>query len=684
MAIDSGMQLSTAAQELANEAIESAKVTAQREVLQGNLAAYVRRCWQSARDERQRNGVERRMQQSLRQRKGEYDPEKLAQIRTLGGSEIYMMITSVKCRSAAAWLRDALSGQGTEKPWSIVPTPVPALPPAAEMALRDRMSYEVGLAVASGIYPTRGDLELRLDAARRQLQNLLNEKAQMDAADTERRMEDVMVEGGFGRALELALDDLVTFPAAIIAGPVMRRRMCLRWVPGAAGAQAEPYEEIKEEFERISPFDFYPDPAATNIEDGFMIRRHRLGVSELEALRGSPGYSNEAITAAIDDYARGGLKEWLTLDQRTGEPELVSGAVVDWAVPIDAIEYWGMVPGAALVEWGMPDVDGMTTMYQANIWLIGNHVIKAVLNSDPLGRKPFTKACYEEVPGSFWGNGIPDLIRDVQNVCNAAARALVNNMGIASGPQVWVNVDRLPANARTTEMFPWKVWQTTSDEMGTTAPPMDFFQPDMHAPALMAVFEKFSVLADEYSGIPRYMTGSQDVGGAASTASGLSMLMGNANKLMKHVVGNLDRMMDNLLQRLHLHLLYHRRDPLIRGDVQIVVRGALTVSVKDLMQMRRQELLTQTANPYDVQVLGLDGRAELWRENLKGLGVNPDKVIPPPEVMRERAAVAMMQAQAQAAPPAQSAAPALPAPAASPSPMMGQGGGFPGDMGFNA
>lgn len=670
--------LSEDARALADEAIESAQAAAQAEQLKDNLASFVRLCWQRARDERQRCGVEERMRQSLRQRKGEYDPDKLAAIRTMSGSEIYMMITSVKCRAAAAWLRDVMTADGqNDRVWGVEPTPDPSLPDTARQAVASQVSAEVGYAVAGGLYPTREAVQERLQAAQRQLANVLRDKARMDAEDAERRIADVLVEGGFDAEMELFIDDLVTFPAAVMAGPLLRRRPRLQWVDTPSGAVAQTADEVVEEFERVSPFDFYPDPAATDIDDGFMLRRHRMSLADVQALRGSPGYDDAALDAVSEDYARGGLHEWMTLDQRTGEQAVVTPAT-DWTAPIDALEFWGYVPGAALGEWGLEGLNPHQ-MYQANVWLIGRHVIRAMLNADPLGRKPFAKACYEVVPGSFWGNGVPDLIRDVQAVCNAAARAMVNNMAIASGPQVWVNIDRVPPGTRIDEMYPWKVWQTTSDEMGSTAPPMNFFQPDMHASMLMGVFEKFAQLADEYSGIPRYMTGDHRVGGAAATASGLSMLMGNANKLMKQVVANMDRMLKDVIVRLHQHLLYRRQDPLIRGDVRIVVRGATTVTVKDLQQLRRQELLTQTANPIDMQILGLDGRAALWRENIKGLGMNPDDVIAPPEVIAERAAMAQMQQ----ALPAPGAAPAAQTPgAAQPDPMMSEGG-YPADMGHN-
>jgi hypothetical protein len=84
------------------------------------------------------------------------------------------------------------------------------------------------------------------------------------------------------------------------------------------------------------------------------------------------------------------------------------------------------------------------------------------LNYDPLGRKPYYLTSFEKVPGRIDGNGVADLCMDAQNMCNAAARALANNMGISSGPQVGVNVSRLPAGEDITQMYPWKIWQFKS------------------------------------------------------------------------------------------------------------------------------------------------------------------------------------------------------------------------------
>jgi len=57
-----------------------------------------------------------------------------------------------------------------------------------------------------------------------------------------------------------------------------------------------------------------------------------------------------------------------------------------------------------LREWGVKGIDGdEQRFYEATVWLIDDQVIKAVLNDDPMGRRPYYKACYEPIPGYFWG-----------------------------------------------------------------------------------------------------------------------------------------------------------------------------------------------------------------------------------------------------------------------------------------
>ena len=245
-------------------------------------------------------------------------------------------------------------------------------------------------------------------------------------------------------------------------------------------------------------------------------------------------------------------------------------------------------------------------------------------------------------------------MRDCANMCNYAARAMANNMGIASGPQVGVNIDRLPPGEDLTQMFPWKIWQFTNDPMGSAAKPMEFFQPQSMSGELMAIFDKFSMRADEDTGIPRYITGdSAGIGGAGRTASGMSMLMSNAGKTIKQVIFNIDTYVTKpLIERLYFYNMQYADDPDLKGDVNIVARGANSLVVKDAAQVRRNEFLQVVlSSPVVQQIVGMEGIAALLHEQAKTLDMDADAIVPSAEALQLKQLE--MQMQQGMAPPQQ-------------------------------
>jgi hypothetical protein len=155
------------------------------------------------------------------------------------------------------------------------------------------------------------------------------------------------------------------------------------------------------------------------------------------------------------------------------------------------------------------------------------------------------------------------------------------------------------------------------------------------------------------------MTGDSPTGGAGRTASGMSMLMTNANKSMKQVVSNIDNnVITPLLQRLHFYNMKYGDDASLKGDVQIVAKGAIGVVAKESAQVRRNEFLNVVgSNPIFTQVVGVDGISAILREAAKNLDMDPDEVVPPQFKVK---LAHMMAAQAQAG------MPPAPAPTGSP------------------
>lgn len=612
------------------------------------LNGYIRKQWMSSMMAKQMTS-EIKMLKSVRARRGEYDPDKLAQLREQGSSTIYMMITSNKCRAASSWLRDTLVTASDDKPWTIEPTALPDLPPNEVESILQQAQMEVEQLYLNGTPPTDQQVRERLLEMKDMALSHLKDLAKRTAERMEVKMEDQLQEGNWSKAFSEFLDDITTFPSAFIKGPIIRKRPKLKWIPTQDGQYTlEQNEELVMEWERVDPFNIYPSADASDVNQGDLIERHKLSRADLQAMIGVEGYSEGAIRAVLETYGKGGLRDWIYVDMNkaAAEGKSTMGVQQNPSKLIDALQFWGSVQGQLLLDWGMSadEIPDPLAEYPVEAWIIADWVIKAVINPDPLGRRPYYKASYEEVPGAYWGNSVADLCRDAQDVCNATARALVNNMSIASGPQVVYNIDRLPQGENITQMYPWKVWQVTSDPLNGSAPPMQFFQPSSLSQELMAVFEKFSILADEYTGIPRYMTGDSPAGGAGRTASGMSMLMSNAGKAIKQVVANIDgNVISPVIERLYYYNMRYGTDPDLKGDINIVARGAVSLIVKEQAQVRQNQFLQiALTSPFAQQIIGVEGVAELLRQGAKTLDMNPDRIVPPVEIIKQR----MAQAQA--------------------------------------
>lgn len=599
-------------------------------VLQG-IAHHVMECWTSARDNK--SAVTNRLLEAQNARIGKYDAGKLSQIKAVGGSEEYARVTANKCRIAEAWLRDVYLGQ-SEKPWTIKATPSPDMPPTERDKIRQTVSAEI--AEAQAVFQQEipdGMVQGRMNELEDAVSERMRDEARSSIERMERKMHDQMLEGGWSREWGRFLNDLVTYPAAHFKGPILRSRTSVAWTRQGEGWEPVAEEEVGLEWERVDPFRIYPSSNSTDPQEGYIIEHVTFSREDLHALIGVEGFDEGAIRGAIGEYNSGGLTDWLGFagvdmqEQQHDSQDRDKGPLID----IDGLEYHGPVSGRDLIDWGLDasEVKDIDADYEACVWLIGRWVIKAQLNYDPTRTRPYFKASWEELPGAYWGLGLVDTLKDVQGIVNAAVRSLVNNMAIASGPQVQVNVDRLPPGEDITTLTPWKIWQTQDSTFGSTGNAIEFFQPDANVNEILTVVEKFYEFADDWSLIPRYMSGTSPAGGAGRTASGLSMLLNAANKGLKGIVSNIDtEVLSPCLQKLYTYNMLFGEDDTIKGDAEVVARGAMSLMQLETLQLRRNEFLSATNNDADMAIIGTEGRAEVLREVAKGLEMDINRIVP--------------------------------------------------------
>jgi hypothetical protein len=220
-----------------------------------------------------------------------------------------------------------------------------------------------------------------------------------------------------------------------------------------------------------------------------------------------------------------------------------------------------------------------------------------------------------------------------QGMCNAAARALADNMGMASGPQMAILVDRLADDGDIEEQEPFKIWQFRSDPQGNGGKPVEYFIAPSNAQELLAVYDAFESKADDVTGVPRYALGNERTAGAASTASGLSMMLESASKGIKSAIMNIaGGLIEPRVEfQCYLHLLNLKDEPnnpfKFNGDLNVVVKAVENITIKAAQQQLRKELLQATTNPMDIKIMGMEGRGMLLREVFADVNL-PEDAIP--------------------------------------------------------
>jgi hypothetical protein len=607
-----------------------------------DLAGYVRRELEDMNRFRTLIGLEQRLLKCARMREGQYEPADMAEVQAIGGSEVYVRLASNKIRASYAVLAGIFL-QG-ERPWNIGPTPDPTLPDNIIPAIQQTVAAEIANLKAAGTPPQPAQVRQRVGQLMNAADNTAKKKARADALEATTKLDDICVEGGLYEALADFLIDFVTYPVAFLRGPTVVMKTDVHYVEGKPVRQRRPVLT----FERVSPHDLLWTSGAARIEEAGICERRRMHRADLQALRGIPGFDDAAIVSALRDYGDRGYADPVFMV--SGRDELENQPSSIWTDTIDVIVYTGPMTGRMLEEFGVSDSDiegglDVDMEYLVSIYLCDRYVLKIQIDPDPRNRVPYYCAAYEPIPGSIVGSALPELMGDVQEIVNSIGRGICNNISLSSGPQVVVDVTRLENIADAETFYPWKRWRFNSEPATAAQKAIEFFQPNSNVGELIQAFAFFSTIADEVSSVPKYMTGNEKVGGAGRTSSGLSMLMSNANRSMTSIAASVDNVLECLIQKLYDLILLATGDEYLRGDENIVVKGATYAQTKETDRMRMIEFLQLTMNPIDSQIMGLPGRATLLKRVSDTLGLEGDDIIPTPEELAAQAQQAQLEQQ---------------------------------------
>jgi hypothetical protein len=631
----------------ARQARQTMAMRARPGMYEQDIGAWVRQQWMVFRNHRNlgANPINQRLLRAQRTFESKYDPEKLSQIEAFGGSQVYSGLTATKCRGATSLLRDVYLG--ADRPWDIEPQPDPPIPQNVHQSILQLIQGEVQTLMQAGQPAEENQIHMRYTNLLHAAQAAARRNAMIQAGAAADKVDDILTNGMFYQAFGEFLLDLPLFPFAVLKGPVVRMVPKLSWVGGQPSLQNKPTMF----WERINPFNVYWSPGASSIVDATIIERKRYTRTDLNDLLGLPGYNEHAVRAALEDYAQG-LREWL--DAPDPEQAINEGREdpnLNRSQYIDGIEYHGTLQGQLLFDQGIDRkfIQDLDRDYMVQSWVVGRHTLKTQINPSPRQRHPYYLTSFEKIPGTVAGHALPDILEDIQEVANASYRSLVNNLSISSGPQVVINDEMVSPTEHGDEIYPWKRWHVQGDPLGNQREPITFFQPQSNAQELLQVISAMNTMADERSAIPRYLTGESLSGGAGRTASGLSMLMTNAEKVLQTVAANIDTdILEPMLQYLYDMIMLTDVSGMLTGEEQIKVLGSQVAIQRETLRQKQLQFLQITANPIDGPIIGEMGRARVLRAVAQGLGL-PDDIVPDDETLQSQIdAQKRMQAASQA------------------------------------
>lgn len=589
---------------------------------------------------KQRVSLEDEWLQDLRQYKGLYEPEewrKLTDQKTR--SKLFSKMTRRKVKAFDSRMMEMLFPAGKDKNWTVKPTPEPdvLMTPMAQQLLMKEQQKVVEQDVqqqmqASGLDQDTVVRRLQQGGYQPQVSPDKVREIQLSVARaTSVRMEkvisDQMVDVSYKMKCQQALHSGHLYGTGIMKGPLAQIHNHPKWV-NEGQWQMVMKPELQPYIEFVPVWSFYPDSASKCIEDmEYCFQRHVMTKAQVGALVKRPGFDQALLGNYLRDFPDGDCVEqsWETqIDAEDVRNDTVSERVYK---RYELLEYWGTLNDAQLRGMGLePDP---LQMIWVNCWLLGPFVIR--MGAVPIEGMdhPFHFYYFDKDESSFWGSGVPAVIRDDQNALNSTVRAMMDNVASTVGPQWELNTDYLPPGEKSREIYPNRIWYRRGDGR----------YPALRAVEVSSRLNEFLSLKGTFENqihentLPAYMQG-QQAGGAGRTASGLSMLMGSANLDVKDQITNFDLgITRGLVRGFYLWNMHFNEDEQIKGDYEVVARGSTSLVAKEIRTQQIDQLLPLLTNPSYASYV--DQRA-LLEEIFKARDMLDSEILLSPQAYDER------------------------------------------------
>lgn len=429
-------------------------------------------------------------------------------------STVYVRLTSRYVDAGAAKLSEILIPVD-DKSFSISPTPIPEVTsniendsPAVDLSMNPIMGKNGQQAKMSDIAAS------------------IQKKAEESAKLAEKRIFDWMVESGYQGECRKVIFDAARIGVGILKGPVPTQSKSTSVKEKNGAVAMEFVSEIKPGYKWVDPWNFYPmQDCGERVQDSGCFERDYISEEELKELKAIPGYIVSSIDAVILE-GPGKINDDSKNPNNKSRDK--SGLYEIWY-------YYGKLNKDDLL-CANPAIDNLDDEeHSAQITMVNDTVIKAVLNPMESGKHPYHNMPWQRRPGNWAGVGICEQVRAPQRMCNAATRAMLNNAGVSSGVQLVVDRGSITPADGTWSIYSNKIWyksaDTVIDDVRKAFVAVEF--PNQQG-SLMNIIEYAFRLAEESTNIPLISQG-QSGKTTPDTFGAAQLQNNNANQLLRSI-----------------------------------------------------------------------------------------------------------------------------------------------------
>jgi len=542
-----------------------------------------------------RKPLEEQWIKNLRQYRGKYDPEILANIPE-GRSRVYPKETHTKVIGFVAKLMEMMF-PASDKNWAVDATPVPSIAQEDLQSIMNKLNQQSQAEVQAaqqeqgqpGTAPA-SPAEVTSDMIEREVISFAKERARR----MEREVEDQLADLGgdqvtYEQLCKKVLRSGGIYGYGIAKGPMTQYKTERVWVKDPATKQ---YKAVTKDiprpmYEHVKVWDLFPDLTARGWrkQDG-IFERMVMNRHEVVKIKANEDFYSDVVGDFLLDNKTGNYVP-NNADTELNTLNKAEGVNTTSKNKFEVVRWLGYLDGQDMLDAGVEGVKeaDRTSDIFAEVWMLGDKVIR--IDVAPFGENPADNYhCFifdEDEDSGLTGTGLPEVLRDSQMRLCSIDRATQDNMAACAGPVYEINRELLSPGHKILAIRAFDVIYRDGTGTESNSRAVQAIDTPSHITELVNLRKEVLDTFDRESSLPAFLFGgTEGLGEAFRTSSNMSMMTGGANMVQKDVVRAFDLFTASVIGSVVAWNMEFNENSEIKGDFNVGARGNKSLVAKEV------------------------------------------------------------------------------------------------------